>query len=97
MCYLDLKYRIVRNNSVRYLLGWYGTSQVGWYDTGAYEKIFVFNGDRTYRYRQCCGCGMFILDPGSDFFRPGTRIQGLQDPGIPDPDSQQEFNLKNCF
>jgi hypothetical protein len=23
---------------------------------------------------KCCGSGMFILDPGSDFFHPGSRI-----------------------
>jgi hypothetical protein len=25
--------------------------------------------------KQCCGSGMFIPDPGSKFFHPGSRIQ----------------------
>jgi hypothetical protein len=30
---------------------------------------------------QCCGSGMFIPDPGSEFFHPGSRIQGQKDFG----------------
>jgi hypothetical protein len=33
-----------------------------------------------YRY-QCGGSGMFIPDPGSDFFHPGSRIRTVSIPG----------------
>jgi hypothetical protein len=29
----------------------------------------------------CCGSGMFIPDPGSEFFHPGSRIKKIPDPG----------------
>jgi hypothetical protein len=31
--------------------------------------------------KQYCGFGMFITDPGSEFFHPGSQIQGLKDTG----------------
>ncbi len=31
--------------------------------------------------KQCCGSGMFIPDPGSQFFHPGSQIQGQKDFG----------------
>ncbi len=41
-----------------------------------------------YRHRvhiipcmQCCGSGMFIPDPESEFFHPGSRILERKDPG----------------
>ncbi len=37
-----------------------------------------------YTHGQCCGSGMFIPDPGSDFFHPGSRTQTVS---IPDPRS----------
>ncbi len=42
---------------------------------------------RTYKIAlpQCCGSGMFIPDPGSDFFP--SRIQGSKKHPIPDPGS----------
>ncbi len=43
--------------------------------------------------KQCCGSGIFIPDPRSGFFHPGSRIQGQKDSGswvkkIPDPASR---------
>ncbi len=32
-------------------------------------------------HKQCCGSEMFIPDPGSEFFHPGSLIQGQKDPG----------------
>jgi hypothetical protein len=34
-------------------------------------------------YSQCCGSGMFIRDPGSEFFHHGTwiLIEKIPDPG----------------
>ncbi len=29
---------------------------------------------------QCCGTGMFIPDPRSDFFHPGSRVDKIPDP-----------------
>jgi hypothetical protein len=50
---------------------------------------------------QCCWSGMLIPEPGSEFFHPGSRIQGQK---IPDPVSRihikeflRIFNLKNRF
>jgi hypothetical protein len=34
---------------------------------------------------QCCGSGMFIPVPGSEFFYPGSLIQGSKRFRIPDP------------
>jgi|688.fasta_scaffold2392201_1 hypothetical protein len=34
-----------------------------------------------FMLNQCCGSDMFIPDPGSEFFHPGSRIQRLKDPG----------------
>jgi hypothetical protein len=31
--------------------------------------------------KQCCGSGMFILDPGSEFFHPGSRDEKISDVG----------------
>jgi hypothetical protein len=45
-------------------------------------------------YKQCCGSGMFIPDPGSEFFHPGSLVK--------DPESGSAskkiniFNPKNC-
>jgi hypothetical protein len=36
------------------------------------------------RNQQCCGSGMFIPNPGSEFFYPGSRIRIFS---IPDPES----------
>jgi hypothetical protein len=37
---------------------------------------------RNQRYKQCCGSGMFIPDPGSEFFfHPGSRVKKILDPG----------------
>ncbi len=33
-------------------------------------------------HNQCCGSGMFILDPGSGFFLPGSRVKKILDPGF---------------
>jgi hypothetical protein len=30
---------------------------------------------------QCCGSGMFVPDPGYEFFHPGCRVQKILDPG----------------
>ncbi len=37
---------------------------------------------------QCCGSGMFILDPGSKFFHHGSRIKK-----IPDPDPHKRIQV----
>ncbi len=29
---------------------------------------------------QCCGSGMFIPDPGYEFFHPGSRVKKIPDP-----------------
>jgi hypothetical protein len=34
-----------------------------------------------YSYIQCCRSGMFIPEPGSDFFHPGFRVDKISDPG----------------
>ncbi len=34
------------------------------------------------QWNQYCGSGMFIADPGSKFFHPGSRIQGQKDSQI---------------
>ncbi len=31
-------------------------------------------------WQQCCGSGMFIPDPGSEFFDPGSRVKKIPDP-----------------
>jgi hypothetical protein len=43
---------------------------------------------------QCCGSGMFILDPLSEFFHPRSRVKK-----IPDPHQKNSsfFNPKNFF
>ncbi len=40
--------------------------------------------------------GMFIPDPGSEFFHPGSRISGQKDPGSASK-NLNIFNAKNCF
>jgi hypothetical protein len=45
-------------------------------------KSFVtFFPAEIFDIKQFCGSGMFITDPGSEFFHPGYRNQGLKDPG----------------
>jgi hypothetical protein len=39
---------------------------------------------------------MFIPDPGSEFFHPGSRISGQKDPGSASK-NLNIFNAKNCF
>jgi hypothetical protein len=34
---------------------------------------------------QCGGSGMFISDPGSEFFHPGFQVQDQKNSRIPDP------------
>jgi hypothetical protein len=29
-------------------------------------------------FSQCCGSGMFIPDPGSEFFHPGSRVKNIR-------------------
>jgi hypothetical protein len=41
-----------------------------------------------YQFEQCCGSGIFIQDPGSEFFHHGSRIR-IKD--------FKYFNPKNCF
>jgi len=36
-------------------------------------------GELSYPSGQCCGSGMFILDPGSDFFYPGSSVDKILD------------------
>jgi hypothetical protein len=52
--------------------------------------VFVFSS------KQCCGSGMFTLDPGSVFFHPGSRMKKIPDS---DPASKNfnYFNPRNCF
>ncbi len=53
----------------------------------------------------CCGRGSDILDPGYEFFHPGSRnrifLSGSRLKKIPDPGSASKnlsmFNPKNCF
>ncbi len=49
---------------------------------------------------QCCGSGMFIPDPGSDFFHPGSGSR-IRTVSIPDPGSASKnlciLTQKNCF
>jgi hypothetical protein len=33
-----------------------------------------------YLLGQCCGSGMFMPDPGSEFFHPGSRVKKIPDP-----------------
>jgi hypothetical protein len=42
------------------------------------EKGRMRNNPR-FRLKQCCGSGMFILDP--NFFHPGSLIEGPKDSG----------------
>jgi hypothetical protein len=49
--------------------------------------ITVFPPPKACSLRQCCGSGMFILDPGSDFFHPGSQIQDPRVKKAPDPGS----------
>jgi hypothetical protein len=42
-------------------------------DKNIRPKIFRFNAAASFRFSQCCGPGMFILDP--DFSYPGSRIR----------------------
>jgi hypothetical protein len=45
-------------------------------------KSFVtFFTAEIFDIEQFCGSGMFLTDPGSDFFHSGFRNQGLKDPG----------------
>jgi hypothetical protein len=39
---------------------------------------------------------MFIPDPGSDFFHPGSRVKEIPDPGSVSK-NLSIFNPKNCF
>ncbi len=48
------------------------------------------------RINQCCGSGMFIPDPGSQFFHPGSRAKKIPDPGSASK-NLSIFNAKNCF
>jgi hypothetical protein len=50
---------------------------------------YIFAAIRAMDFGQCCESGMFIPDPGSEFFHPGSRIQGqkyfvsrIRDPGV---------------
>jgi hypothetical protein len=45
------------------------------------QKIKKGAGACTFSFYQCFVSGMFIPDPGSEFFHPGSRIQGRKDPG----------------
>ncbi len=40
----------------------------------------IYN-EQTFGYCQCCGSGMFIPDPGSDFFPSRIRTVSIPDPG----------------
>jgi hypothetical protein len=50
-------------------------------------------------WKQCCGSGMFIPDPGSGFFPSRIRVFPIPDPGsrIPDPGSQKTWGGKKIF
>ncbi len=45
---------------------------------------------------QCCGSGMFIPDPGSEFFHSGSRVKNIQDPGCAFK-NLSIFNQKKLF
>ncbi len=68
---------------------WFGSLGSGYGSSGHY-------GSRASIYEQCYGSGMFVPDPGSEFFHPGSRIKMM-----PDPDPHIRilciFNPKNCF
>jgi hypothetical protein len=50
------------------------------------------------RQEQCCGSGIFISDPGSEFFHPGSRVQVQKDPGSGSASKNVSiFNPKQCF
>jgi hypothetical protein len=53
---------------------------------------------KTIPWNQCCGSGMFIPDPGSEFFHLGSRIKKIPDPGSGSSSKNINiFNNKNCF
>jgi hypothetical protein len=45
-----------------------------------------FQGQSNYSFYQCCGSGMFIPDPGSEFYPSWIRIKEFK-----------YFNPKHCF
>ncbi len=55
--------------------------------------IFCLKRAVQHTSTQFCGSGMFISDPGSEFFYPGSRIQGQKDSGswMPGPKPDQSL------
>jgi hypothetical protein len=48
------------------------------------------------RQEQCCGSGIFISDPGSEFFHPGSRFK--KNPGSGSAAKNVRiFKPKDCF
>ncbi len=46
------------------------------------EVLHWWQSASIYAIYQCCGSGMFITDPGSEFFHPGSRVKKAPDPRI---------------
>ncbi len=45
------------------------------------EFIRIQINNIAHIYTQCCGSGMFVQDPVSEIFNPGSRVKSIPDPG----------------